>query len=386
LKNKLTIRLNEFHQKQVIEVTGEIDDVLSVRLKEYPECYWYNTSGTWIIPAGKFNLNHFFDSFKELAYIDYTALKKDKKTEDDSFVNQDIPIIIPAMVNLPCGYLEKLQQSRYSENTIKTYVHYFRDFTHFFHDKLLNLLTKEEINSYLLTLIRERKISASQQNQRINAIKFYYEKVLGRNKEYYQIERPRKERKLPDVLSKEEVGAMIKVTENLKHKSLIALIYSCGLRRSEAINLKLEDIDSKRMLIKIRGGKGKKDRYVQLAKGTLEIIKKYYKKDKPDIWLFEGQNKKQYSATSILNDIKDAAIKAGIKKRVYPHILRHSFATHHLEQGTDLRYIQEWLGHESSKTTEIYTHVAEKDFHRFKNPIDDLNPDLPLDFFLTNNH
>ncbi len=375
MKNKLTIRPNEFHQKQVIEVTGEIDDVLSVRLKEYPECYWYNTSGTWIILAGKFNLNHFFDSFKELAYIDYTALKKDRETEDDSFVNQDISIIIPAMVNLPCGYLEKLQQSRYSENAIKTYVHYFRDFTHFFHDKLLNLLTKEEINSYLLTLIRERKISASQQNQRINAIKFYYEKVLGRNKEYYQIERPRKEQKLPDVLSKEEVGAMIKVTENLKHKSLIALIYSCGLRRSEAINLKLEDIDSKRMLIKIRGGKGKKDRYVQLAKGTLEIIKKYYKKDKPDIWLFEGQNKKQYSATSILNDIKDAAIKAGIKKRVYPHILRHSFATHHLEQGTDLRYIQEWLGHESSKTTEIYTHVAEKDFHRFKNPIDDLNLD-----------
>jgi site-specific recombinase XerD len=164
-------------------------------------------------------------------------------------------------------------------------------------------------------------------------------------------------------------------TNNIKHKTLIALIYSCGLRRSEAINMRISDIDSQRMLIKIRGAKGKKDRYVQLAEGTLQLLRKYYIKEKPKNYLFEGQQGEQYSSTSISNVLKNSAKKAGIKKRVYPHILRHSFATHHLEQGTDLRFIQEWLGHESSKTTEIYTHVSKTDFSKFKNPLDDINYD-----------
>jgi integrase/recombinase XerD len=231
----------------------------------------------------------------------------------------------------------------------------------------------EEINAYLLDLIRQRKISASQQNQRINAIKFYFEKVLGREKMYFDIQRPKKQKQLPDVLSKKEVKQIILNTNNLKHKCLIVLIYSCGLRRSEAINLKIADIDSSRMLIKIRGGKGHKDRYVQLADSLLKILRAYYREYKPKIYIFEGQNSEQYSSTSISNVIKNAAKKAGIKKRVFPHILRHSFATHHLEQGTDLRYIQEWMGHNNSKTTEIYTHISEKDFKKFNNPIDDFD-------------
>ena len=204
-----------------------------------------------------------------------------------------------------------------------------------------------------------------------NGVKFYYEKVLGKKTEYYQIDRPRKERKLPDVLSKEDIAAMLKATENKKHKSLIALIYSCGLRRNEAVNLKIEDIDSKRMQVKIRGAKGRKDRYVTLAEKTLIYLRSYYKEDRPANYLFEGASRKKYSETSVYNVIKNAAQKAELKKRVYPHILRHSFATHNLEQGMDLRYIQELLGHESTKTTEIYTHVSQKDFSKFKNPIDD---------------
>jgi site-specific recombinase XerD len=223
-----------------------------------------------------------------------------------------------------------------------------------------------------LEIIEKKQISISQQNQRINAIKFYYEKVLEQEKEFYQIDRPRKERQLPDVLSKEEISLMLKNTQNIKHRCLIAIIYSCGLRRSEVINVKLVDIDSNRMLIKIRGAKGKKDRYVQLTKNILPILREYYKRDKPEIWLFEGSYEKQYSAISIYKVVKRAAVKAGIRKRVYPHILRHSFATHHLEQGTDLRYIQEWLGHDSSKTTEIYTHVSQTNFLNIKNPIDDI--------------
>jgi len=371
LKNKIAIRPTEYHLKRVIEITGEINDALSVKLKEYPDCYWYESSGTWIIPAGKFDLEHFFSFFSSLAYIDYSAIKG-KETMSLAGSALKYPETKPIAADaLPSGYLEKLQQCRYSENTIKTYVHYFRDFIIYFHDRSLDSLASEDINRYLLQLIKEKNISSSQQNQRINSIKFYYEKVLGRKKEYYQIERPRKERKLPDVLSKEEVGAMIKATENLKHKSLIALIYSCGLRRSEAINLKLEDIDSKRMLIKIKGAKGKKDRYVQLSESLLKLIRDYYKEERPMIFLYEGQKGEKYSATSIYNDIKLAATKAGIKKRVYPHILRHSFATHNIEQGIDIRYIQEWLGHESIKTTELYTHVANNNF-RFKNLLDDI--------------
>jgi site-specific recombinase XerD len=173
-------------------------------------------------------------------------------------------------------------------------------------------------------------------------------------------------------LSKEEIAAMIKSTENKKHKFLIALIYSCGLRRSEAINLKTEEIDLKRMQVKIRGAKGRKDRYVPLAKKILVYLNEYYGNDEPKIFVFEVKPGKKYSATSVYNVIKKTAGDAGIRKRVYPHILRHSFATHNLEQGMDLRFIQELLGHESSKTTEIYTHVSKESLKNIKNPFDEL--------------
>ena len=323
----------------------------------------------WHQPAQLFDLYKTFDHLKPHFWIDYSDLKKETETKASRAVSQD-------REPLPEGFLEKLEQKRYSPLTIRTYSKYFRDFQRHFKGQKLPDITVEEINTYILDLIKIKEISHSQQNQRINAIKYYYEHVLGRERlDYIQIERPRQQKRLPDVLSKKEVGAMIKGTTNIKHKCIIALIYSCGLRRSEAINMKLENIDSKRMLVKIVDAKGQKDRYVQLAEGVLKILRLYYKKEKPKVWLFEGQGGHQYSATSIYNIIIKAARIAKIKKRVYPHILRHSFATHHLEQGTDLRYIQTWLGHSSSKTTEIYTKVSQKDFIKFKNPIDDINFD-----------
>ncbi|MBW6536675.1 MAG: site-specific integrase [Mariniphaga sp.] len=325
----------------------------------------------WYIPKDKFDLGKFFTAMRPLAWIDYSAVKNNsEKIEEEKHprpkkLNRNKNIILPK------GYMEKLEQERYGENTIKIYTHYFKDFVAEFSNRELPKITKDEINAYILRLIQEKDISPSQQNQRINSIKFYYEKVLGRKSEYYDIGRPRKERKLPDVLSKEEIAAMIKSTENKKHKCLIAVIYSCGLRRSEAVNLKTEEIDLKRMQVKIRGGKGKKDRYVPLAKKTLVYLNEYYKNDEPKIFVFEVKPGRKYSATSVYNVIKKTAKNAGVQKRVYPHILRHSFATHNLEQGMDLRFIQELLGHESSKTTEIYTHVSQKDLQKFKNPFDD---------------
>lgn len=341
-------------------------------LKAKSHAVWSTNMNCWYIPKEKFVLSDFFNAMKHEAWIDYSAVKNYSENHKTAKLKRPEKNTRNINVTLPKGYLEKLEQERYGENTIKIYTHYFKDFLADFQNRDLANITKEEINAYILRLIKGKGISPSQQNQRINSIKFYFEKVLGKKSEYYDIGRPRKERKLPDVLSKEEIRQMIDVTDNIKHKFLIALIYSCGLRRSEARQMKPEDIDTQRMLIKVKDAKGRKDRYVQLAKNTLEYYNDYREKYPVKQWLFEGAGGKQYSVESIYNVIKDKAFAAGIKKRVYPHILRHSFATHCLEQGIDLRYIQEWLGHESSKTTEIYTHVSKLNFDKFKNPLDDL--------------
>ncbi len=272
--------------------------------------------------------------------------------------------------SIPKEYEAILKRKRYSENTIKTYSNYFKDFIAYFSEKKLPEITVEEINNYILELIDSKNISISQQNQRINAIKFYYEKVLNRENQYYLIERPRAEKKLPNVLSKEEINKLISTIDNKKHKCIISIIYSAGLRRSEVLNIRPEDIDSNRMLIKITGGKGKKDRYSLLSVKLLDDLRIYYREYKPKKWLFEGQNKEKYSAESVGSILKKALLKSGIKKKVTPHTLRHSFATHLLEQGTDLRYIQELLGHSNSKTTEIYTHVSNKELGKIKSPLD----------------
>lgn len=276
---------------------------------------------------------------------------------------------------LPEGYMEKLERMRYSRNTIKVYSHYMKDFMIHFHDRELHTITPGEINRYLLYLIRRRKISSSQQNQRINAIKFYYEKVLGRKKQYYHLNRPRKEKKLPKILTVEEVEQILKHCNNLKHKCILMTLYSGGLRRSELINLKITDIDSRRMLIRITDSKGNKSRYTLLSEILLKLLRDYFRFYKPEYWLFEGQGGGQYSATSIENIFKNALHKAKISKHATPHTLRHSFATHLLEQGISIRYIQELMGHSSIKTTEIYTHVSSRQLSKIKNPLDNLNPE-----------
>ena len=269
------------------------------------------------------------------------------------------------------NYKNLLIQKRYSQNTQDIYCSYFKDFCNYFQNENIENMTTVQINSYILGLIKSKNISISQQNQRINAIKFYYEKVLGREKQYYELHRPKKEHKLPKVLSKTQVKRIFYVTKNLKHKCILMLIYSAGLRRSELLNLIPSDIDSERMIIHINDAKGKKDRISLLSDNLLKLLRQYYKEYRPQKYLFEGQKGGMYSPTSVANILKKAALKAGINKTVTPHMLRHSFATHLLEQGTDLRYIQELLGHESSKTTEIYTHVSKKAIDRIINPIDE---------------
>ena len=275
----------------------------------------------------------------------------------------------------PSEYWETLKLRNYSKPTIKTYRLHFQRFLRYFPETDLKDISKEQIREYLLYLVDIKKYSASAQNQAINSIKFYYEKVLGKPVEKYYVPRPRKEKKLPEVLSEEEITRILKQITNLKHKCIIYLIYSSGLRLSEAVHLKIEDILSDRKQIFIRSAKGKKDRYVILSDIILNLLREYYHKYKPKEWLFEGQNGGQYSKRSIQNIFKKALQKSRIKKHATIHTLRHSFATHLLEHGTDIRYVQHLLGHKNVKTTERYTHITKNAINKIKSPLDILDLD-----------
>ncbi|MCF8226717.1 MAG: site-specific integrase [Bacteroidales bacterium] len=360
----IKLETGEHRGKQVTILRFKYNSRLISLIRKIDGSRWSQTLKAWVIPLENSSIERIVKELSGSASIEIA--KEAMSAQNISAESNKVDI------SLPSGYLELLQQKRYSPNTIKTYTSYFLQFQKHFQTKQIEAVTKEEINDYLLELINKKNISESQQNQRINAIKFYYERVLGRQRECYQIERPRKASKLPDVISQIEIKRMIEVTTNIKHKIIIQLLYSGGLRRSELINLRIEDIDSNRMLIKVKGAKGKKDRYTQLSNNVLHDLQKYYKQYKPKKYIIEGLGGNQYSATSVANVVKESARLAGIKKRVTPHMLRHSFATHHLESGTDLRYIQEWLGHSSPKTTQIYTHVSETNFRKFSNPLDEL--------------
>ncbi|MGK0139713.1 MAG: integrase/recombinase XerD [Algoriphagus sp.] len=217
--------------------------------------------------------------------------------------------------------------------------------------------------------------SKSYLNTAVNAIKFYYEVVLGMPNRFYAVDRPRRDKKLPIVLSRPEIKSIIENTNNIKHRCIASLLYSSGLRRTELLNLKMTDIDSKRMVIKVLGAKGNKDRITLLGTSVLEELRIYFKEWRPKVYLFEGKSGHKYSGTSVLQIVKKAAIRAGIKSKVSPHVFRHSFAAvrrlgHLLEDGVDLRQIQSLLGHGSIKTTEIYTHVSTKHLKTFKNLLD----------------
>jgi site-specific recombinase XerD len=265
---------------------------------------------------------------------------------------------------------QKLRYKRYSPNTIRTYISCLEQFNRFIKSEKLQI-NEPVIYQYLMGLVA-KGYSRSSQNQHINAIKFYLEKVLKQKQKSYYIERPLKKRMLPTVLSEQEIQLIFSNIKNLKHKAILSLIYSSGIRIGEALNLTINDLDSDRMLISIRRGKGEKDRMVPMASNVLKLLRVYYKEYKPVNYLFNGNENGPYSATSVRNVLKRAVYKSNIKKNVTPHTLRHSYATHLLEKGTDLRYIQVILGHSSVKTTEIYTHVSTKNLQAIKSPIEEM--------------
>ncbi|HPV57690.1 MAG TPA: site-specific integrase, partial [Tenuifilaceae bacterium] len=266
-----------------------------------------------------------------------------------------------------------LHHRRYSENTIKTYVNLVETFLGYMGNKPVSEMTNDDVVNYVYNHIVGRGYSFAHQNQTVSALKLFFSEVGKSKIDIDKIRRPRSEHKLPNVLSKEEIKRIITAPQNIKHRTMLSLIYACGLRRSELIELKPNSIDSKRNLLIVRQSKGNKDRVVPLSAKTIEMLRDYYKMYKPKVWLFEGQEAgEQYTAGSLQKVLKYATQKAGVRKPVTLHWLRHSYATHLLESGTDLRYIQELLGHKNSKTTEIYTHVSTQSIQKIKSPFDDL--------------
>lgn len=265
---------------------------------------------------------------------------------------------------------QKIILKAYSESTRSAYRNSFCQFLAYFDNRDLSQVTKDEIESFVAMLIRKYRISESKQNIMINSIKFYYEKVLGKNRGYYDIQRPKRTKSLPNVLSIQEIQALINSPQNLKHRTILYLMYSAGLRIGEVPIIRIEDIHRDEGYLFIKSSKGKKDRKTVLSNIFLELLDEYLISFKPSYWLFEGVAGGQYSTASI-NSIFRRAVKASnVNPWATPHTLRHSFATHLLQNGTNLRFVQVLLGHNNPKTTEIYTHVMNVSNKTIKSPLD----------------
>lgn len=270
--------------------------------------------------------------------------------------------------------IREMQVRNYSERSIQCYTSILSKIVNHF-DIPLTQLSRSQVKDYLHQRIVVDKISTSTVNQTISAYKILQEDVLGKSWESFKIKRPRRDKKLPIVLSLEEVEGLISSTLNLKHKALLALAYSSGVRREEAQQLKVSNIDSSRMRIHVTNGKGRKDRYTILSYKALELLRTYYKASRPSVYLFESSYKKGgfLSASSLNNIVKNSAKKAGIQKRISFHTLRHTFATHLLETGVNIKLIQQLLGHSSIKTTMVYLHIANIEPGSITSPLDDLD-------------
>jgi len=336
---------------------------------------WNAAQKTWEVPYTRLTLRFLAQYLLGIAHLTFTP---DENIPEQSAypVRQALPWKegpVPAKYEAAVTALEEvLMLKRYSWRTIKAYKNCFRQFIRHYDDIKPRQITRKQIDQYVVGLIRERHISESHQNQILSAIKMFYAEVVGQEEKVLNIIRPKRSQKLPQVLTEEEVIRLLQATDNLKHRCILMLVYAAGLRLSEVLNLRIADLQPGQRRIFIRGGKGKKDRCTLLSDKALLALQEYFRLYKPVEWVFEGPNGGQYAERSVQNIFTKAKQISGINPYATVHTLRHSFATHLLEKGVDLRYIQELLGHESSKTTEIYTHITQKAMDRIKSPLDDL--------------
>lgn len=363
MKNLPNILLKQkvHRKKSQLLVTFEYESSLIKSIRKIKGAKWSSTLKAWYVNDSKENLDLIFEVFNDIANVDSSELSK--KNLFKRILTEDQKVLLN-------NFYLYLKGKRYSQSTIQTYTFFVADFVNFYTKVPLKELTNRSVELFIEKIFIERNYSVSSQRQFISALKIFIHFYPHTQINDLTLERPKKSRKLPNVLSQEEVLDIIRSTQNLKHRAVLALIYSCGLRISELINLKLVDFHIERKQLIIKNGKGRKDRYVSLADSFLPLLSNYYYSYKPNTYFVEGKNGGKYSAESVRQFLRKSCLKAKIAKTVTPHTLRHSYATHLLENGVDIRYIQSLLGHAKPETTMIYTHVKRKDLMEIQNPLD----------------
>lgn len=376
----------EHRGEQRIKLTFEINVALAEAVKQIPGRKWSKTLKAWHIPRDKAGLVDLVHRLKDLQAGATQLLNSERKALANTTSLPDESVYEAAngsasadetfdayVISELIRFKDFLQAQRYSENTIRSYGEGLKIFLLQNRPKYATEITDEDTIQFFKKYTYEKKLSISWQRLIINAVKLFYRKLEHKKLNMENLVRPHKDRQLPNVLSKEEVKNLLAGTTNMKHKTMLCLIYSCGLRRGELLKLVPEHIDSKRGVLIIKAAKGRKDRITPLPLKIIEMLREYYKQYRPLKYLFEGQIAGEpYSDRSLNLVFKKSCILAKIKTPATLHWLRHSYATHLLERGTDLRYIQELLGHNSSRTTEIYTHVSNKKISEIRSPFEDL--------------
>lgn len=364
----------EHHNKPQVKIEFDFNYDVKEYLKKFPEVSWSATHKSFYIPFSKENVNRLFLYLrKNNYYVDYSLLKTNKTS------SVKIPVVKPIKLKelndiykQPIQeFVKWMQQKRYSQNTINTYESMIISFFKYHHAKEIKDITKKDLIDFNTNYILANNYSYTYQNQLVNAVKLFYKQFDAIDLDLEQLDRPKKDKRLPEVLSLAEVKDLLTQIKNVKHKTLLCLLYSCGLRIGEALNLKLTSVDLDRNLLHVKSGKGRKDRFVPLSNTMINLLQTYYNQYKPSNYVFEGQTGGKYSAVTARQVLKRALIHTSITKHVTLHTLRHSYATHLLENGTDIRFIQELLGHNNPKTTMVYTHVSTTSLEKIKNPFDD---------------
>ncbi len=354
-----------FIKLPAIEKSGWVD-----KIKTFSQAYFIKKHKLWVIRGG--NDNYLYIK----KYFTNEGCNINVKHQEKKIINtkcQKWYYNKPVDNRVMQEFRNTLTIKRASEITKNIYISMFKRFLAYFYGIDIKNITTKEIIDYMLWEIEKNNISGTVQNQLINAIKYYFEKTLDKARTVYSLPRAKKEKQVPTVLNKKELNQLFSKIGNIKHKCIISLLFSSGMRRNELINLKPEDIDFERKIVSINKGKGNKGRISILSDFSIKCLKKYMSEYKPQGWLFVGQTGGQYSTSSIWKIFDRLKKQYTINKKGSVHLLRHTFATSLLETGTDIRYIQSLLGHNSLKTTQIYTYVANNVLIKIKSPMDSLD-------------
>lgn len=358
--NAIQIYLTQHRNAAVFAISFAYDQQLIKRLKENTDAKYSGSRKIWYVPKNKKQL---------LAVTQMLQRYKYKLSSDDAVIDFMDTYHKDHRATL-LDFKEFLVAKRYSQSTINTYFTFIRQIAVHIKKAPLKELDTTQLRSFILSHLNKKKLSISTHRQLISAVKQFYE-FLGKPAEVIeQLQRPKRGKHLPTVISQIEVLKLLQKTYNLKHRMIIAMLYSCGLRIGELLELKRDAIDLDRMCVHVKMGKGRKDRYVPLAQNIKALLHNYVSSYQPKHYFIEGDKNQSYSASSVRAMLKRSCQKAGIAKKITPHDLRHSYATHLVENGVNLRIIQELLGHSRPETTMIYTHVAHKDLDKITNPLD----------------